>query len=148
MARSMMMMVALLVPAIAAAESPSKGALDPLVSALDDARQHAASLADYAATAPPARLTTSSPDEDGLFSAVVSADQALSDLLEDSPSALPRDGDIAILTHLNATHDALAAYARARTRGDRRQMTLAARRIVDSLARAEGVVQPSQPPQP
>jgi hypothetical protein len=133
--------VVLLLAASASAE-PSSSELEPLVSALADARAHAASLAERAGTAPPSGLKQPSPDEKDTFAAVVAADHALNDLTDASPSALPRMVDTELLSDLNAAHDGLAGYVQARTRGDRKGMRAAAGDVTAALDRADARLDP------
>jgi hypothetical protein len=128
--------------AASASAGPSSSELEPLVSAIADARAHAASLADRAATLPPASLKLPSPDEKDTFAAVVAADHALNDLTDASPGALPRMVDTELLSDLNAAHDGLGTYVQARTRGNRKAMRAAAGDVTDALDRADARLDP------
>jgi hypothetical protein len=112
------------------------------VNAIADAQAHAASLAERAGTAPPRGPTEPSPDEKDALAAIVAADHALSVLMDDAPGALPRMVDTALLSDLGAAHDALAAYAQARTRGDRKAMRAAAGDAKKALDRADARLDP------
>jgi hypothetical protein len=136
--------VLLLVGASASADSSSRE-LEPLVIALADARAHAASLAEHAGTAPPAALNQPSDDEKDALAAVVAADQALNDLTHASPTALPRMVDTQLLSDLNGAHAGLAAFAQARTHGNRRAMRAAAENAVKALDRADARLDPLKP---
>ncbi len=137
-------LVALALLPLVAAGAPANGVLEPLVSAIADAEGHAASLAEYAATAPPPSLTILTEDEQAAFSAVTAASQALDQIMHHSPAVLRRDTDVALLAELNRVHDALGAYAQARTAGDRRTMRAAASDAVAALQRADALLDPAK----
>jgi hypothetical protein len=128
----------MLVPAAATADA-SSAQIEPLVSAIADARAHATSLADGA---PPKHRSAPTRGETDAFAAIVAADHELNDLMETSPSALPRMVDTEVQADLNTAHDGLAGYARARARGDKRAMRAAAAKAVDALDRADGRLDP------
>ena len=138
MLRAVAISILIVVPASAVADA-SSSRLEPLVSAIADARAHAASLAEHA---PRRSRAAPSTQETDAFAAVVAADHELNDLTETSPSALPRMVDTAVQSDLNAAHDALAAYAHARTRADQKAMRAAAAKAVDALDRADGRLDP------
>ena len=134
----------LLLP-LAATGASAHGVLEPLVSALAEAQDHAASLAEHAATAPPASLTAPTDDEQAAFSALIAVNEALDEIVHHSPAALHRETDTALLTELNAARDALAAYASARMGADRKAMRLAAGDAVEALGRADALLDPDKP---
>ena len=136
--------IVLLLAASASAD-PKASELEPLVSAIADARAHATSLGERATTVPRSELKQPSPEETDAFGAVVAADHALNDLTEASPGALQRMVDTELLSDLNAAHDGLAAYAQARTHGNRKAMRAAAGDAVKALDRADARLDPHKP---
>jgi len=144
MSRVVGVSIVMLVAASARGQSPSTQ-LEPLVSAIADARVHAASLAEHTGSAPRHGRAAPSPEEKDASSAVVTADHELNDLMESSPGVLPRMVDTEVLSDLNAAHDGLAAYAQARTHGNTKAMRAAARRTVEALDRADAHLDPHKP---
>jgi hypothetical protein len=118
--------------------------LEELVGAIADARGHVAILASQATTAPLQTLTVPTDDEQGAFAAVLAANHVLDDMMRGPPAGLRRGTDTAVRTELNATHDALAAYARARAAGDRKAMRAAASEAVKALDRADALLDPEK----